>query len=111
MLQRGNSVLIIDAKYYAHNMQVQYNKRTIHSGNMYQIYTYVKNKEFELEKSGEPHKVSGMLLYAKTVDIIQPNSVFQMHGNQITVRTLDLYQPFEKIKQSLDGIAADHFEK
>lgn len=111
MLQRGNSVLIIDAKYYAHNMQVQYNKRTIHSGNMYQIYTYVKNKEFELEKSGEPHKVSGMLLYAKTVDIIQPDSVFQMHGNQITVRTLDLYQPFEKIKQSLDGIAADHFEK
>lgn len=111
MLQRGNSVLIIDAKYYAHNMQVQYNKRTIHSGNMYQIYTYVKNKEFELEKSGEPHKVSGMLLYAKTVDVIQPDSVFQMHGNKITVRTLDLYQPFEKIKQSLDGIAADHFEK
>lgn len=111
MLERGNSVLIIDAKYYAHNMQVQYNKRTIHSGNMYQIYTYVKNKEFELEKSGEPHKVSGMLLYAKTVDVIQPDSVFQMHGNQITVRTLDLYQPFEKIKQSLDGIAADHFEK
>lgn len=111
MLQRENSVLIIDAKYYAHNMQVQYNKRTIHSGNMYQIYTYVKNKEFELEKSSEPHKVSGMLLYAKTVDVIQPDSVFQMHGNQITVRTLDLYQPFEKIKQSLDGIAADHFEK
>lgn len=111
MLQRENSVLIIDAKYYAHNMQVQYNKRTIHSGNMYQIYTYVKNKEFELEKSSEPHKVSGMLLYAKTVDVIQPDSVFQMHGNQITVRTLDLYQPFEKIKQSLDGVAADHFEK
>ena len=111
MLQRGNSFLIIDAKYYAHNMQVQYNKRTIHSGNMYQIYTYVKNKEFELEKSGEPHKVSGMLLYAKTVEVIQPDSVFQMHGNQITVRTLDLYQPFEKIKRSLDGIAADHFEK
>lgn len=111
MLQRGNSVLIIDAKFYARNMQEQYNKRTIHSGNMYQIYTYVKNKEFELEKSGEPHKVSGMLLYAKTVDIIQPDSVFQMHGNQITVRTLDLYQPFEQIKQSLDGIVADHFEK
>lgn len=111
MLQQGNSVLIIDAKFYAHNMQEQYNKRTIHSGNMYQIYTYVKNKEFELEKSGEPHKVSGMLLYAKTVDVIQPDSVFQMHGNQISVRTLDLYQPFEQIKQSLDGIAADHFEK
>lgn len=110
-LHRGNTVLIIDAKYYAHNMQVQYNKHTIHSGNIYQIFTYVKNKEFELEKSGEPHKVSGMLLYAKTVDTIQPDSVFQMHGNQITVRTLDLYQPFEKIKESLDNIVAVHFEK
>ena len=111
MLQQGNTVLIIDAKYYAHNMQVQYNKRTIHSGNIYQIFTYVKNKEFELEKSGKPHKVSGMLLYAKTIDTVQPDSIFQMHGNQITVRTLDLYQPFDKIQQSLDGIAADHFEK
>ena len=109
MLQREKSVLIIDAKYYAHNMQVQYNKHTIHSGNMYQIYTYVKNKEFELEKSGEPHKVSGMLLYAKTLDVIQPDSVFQMHGNQITVRTLDLCQPFNNIRQALDQIADSHF--
>ena len=67
---------------------------------MYQIYTYVKNKEFELEKSGEPHKVSGMLLYAKTVDVIQPDSVFQMHGNQITVRTLDLCQALDQIADS-----------
>ena len=111
MLQQGNTVLIIDAKYYAHNMQVQYDKHTIHSSNIYQIFTYVKNKEFESEKSGEPHKVSGMLLYAKTVDVIQPDSVFQMHGNQITVRTLDLYQPFEKIKESLDCIVSLHFKK
>lgn len=109
MLQQENSVLIIDAKYYAHNMQVQYNKRTIHSGNMYQIYTYVKNKEFELEKSGEPHKVSGMLLYAKTVDVIQPDSVFQMHGNQIEVTTLDLYQSFSAIKKSLNNIVYNYF--
>lgn len=108
-LQRGNTVLIIDAKYYAHNMQVQYNKRTIHSANIYQIFTYVKNKDFELEKCREPHAVSGMLLYAKTKDTIQPDSVFQMHGNQISVKTLDLYQPFDKIKAALDDIAAAHF--
>lgn len=108
-LQQGNTVLIIDAKYYAHNMQIRYNKHSIHSGNIYQIFTYVKNKEFELEKLGKPHKVSGMILYAKTTDSIQPNSVFQMHGSQITVQTLDLYQPFEKIKESLDKIVRTHF--
>ena len=33
----------------------------------------------------------------------------QMHGNQITVRTLDLYQPFNNIRQALDQIADSHF--
>lgn len=33
----------------------------------------------------------------------------QMHGNQITVRTLDLYQLFNNIRQALDQIADSHF--
>ena len=33
----------------------------------------------------------------------------QMHGNQITVRMLDLYQPFNNIRQALDQIADSHF--
>ena len=64
MLQRGDRVLIIDAKYYEHSTQVQFDKHTLHSGNLYQIFTYVKNKEYELKD--KDHKVSGMLLYAKT---------------------------------------------
>lgn len=111
VLQKDGAVLIIDAKYYQHNMQVHFDKQTISSANIYQIFTYVKNKEYELSMKEKPHKVSGMLLYAKTQDEIQPDGIYQMSGNQITVRTLDLYQPFEKIKQSLDGIVADHFEK
>ena len=47
MLQRDDRVLIIDAKYYEHSMQVQFNKHTLHSANLYQIFTYVKNKEYE----------------------------------------------------------------
>lgn len=42
-LQKGNNVLIIDAKYYSHTTQSQFNKNTIHSNNLYQIFTYVKN--------------------------------------------------------------------
>ena len=88
MLQRDDRVLIIDAKYYEHSMQVQFNKHTLHSANLYQIFTYVKNKEYELRE--KDHTVSGMLLYAKTDEEIYPNNVYQMSGNQITVRTLDL---------------------
>lgn len=79
MLQRDDRVLIIDAKYYEHSMQVQFNKHTLHSANLYQIFTYVKNKEYELRE--KEHTVSGMLLYAKTDEEIYPNNVYQMSGN------------------------------
>ena len=47
MLSYEDKVLIIDAKYYSHTMQVQYDKHTLHSNNLYQIFTDVKNKECE----------------------------------------------------------------
>ena len=107
-LQKGNTVLIIDAKYYSHTTQTQYDKHTLHSNNMYQIFTYVKNRDYEF--GDEDHKVSGMLLYAKTEEEIQPDNVYQMHGNQITVRTLDLNLPFSDIAKQLNTIAETHFD-
>lgn len=106
-LQMGNTVLIIDAKYYSHTTQTQYDKHTLHSNNMYQIFTYVKNRDYDF--GDEEHKVSGMLLYAKTEEDIQPDNVYQMHGNQITVRTLDLNLPFKEIANQLNIIANSHF--
>lgn len=72
MLSQGNNILIIDAKYYSHMTQQQYGTNTLHSNNLYQIFTYVKNKEFELRKL--EHTVSGMLLYAQTDEYIIPNN-------------------------------------
>lgn len=106
-LQKGNTVLIIDAKYYSHTTQTQYDKHTLHSNNMYQIFTYVKNRDYEFGE--EEHTVSGMLLYAKTEEEIQPDHVYQMHGNQISVRTLDLNLPFVDIAGQLNQIAESHF--
>jgi mcrBC 5-methylcytosine restriction system component len=107
-LQKGNTVLIIDAKYYSHTTQTQYDKHILHSNNMYQIFAYVKNRDYEFGE--EEHTVSGMLLYAKTEEEIQPDHVYQMHGNQITVRTLDLNLPFVDIAGQLNQIAESHFD-
>lgn len=107
-LQQGNTVLIIDAKYYSHTTQQQFDKHTIHSNNLYQIFTYVKNKEYEFE--GKEHVVSGMLLYAKTEEDIYPDNVYQMHGNKIAVRTLDLNLPFTSIARQLDEIIEIYFK-
>lgn len=107
MLTRGNEVLIIDAKYYTHTTQTQYDVHTLHSGNLYQIFTYVKNKEAEF--GNEPHQVSGMLLYAATDEAIQPDNRYRMSGNQISVKTLDLNRNFSEISAQLNRIVEDHF--
>ena len=107
MLAKGNTILIIDAKYYTHTTQVQYDVHTLHSGNLYQIFTYVKNKDAEF--GNNPHTVSGMLLYAATDEDIQPNNSYQMSGNKISVQTLDLNQDFTEIATQLDAIVDEHF--
>lgn len=108
MLNRGEKFLIIDAKYYSHMLQTRFDGHTIHSANLYQIFTYVKNKEAEL--SDKPHIVSGMLLYAKTDEMVFPNHTYQMSGNTIGVKTLDLDCNFEKIAWQLDEIAREYFK-
>lgn len=109
MLTSGSKVLIIDAKYYSHTTQAQYDVRTLHSGNLYQIFTYVKNKEAEM--GGTPHEVSGMLLYARTDEAVQPSNTYKMSGNKISVRTLDLNCEFAEIAEQLNSIAKEHFEQ
>ena len=106
-LSYKNKVLIIDAKYYGHNTQVQYDRHTIHSSNLYQIFTYVKNKEAEMK--GMEHEVSGMLLYAKTEEEKQPDNLYSMSGNKISVKTLDLSGDFSLIEEQLQKIIEDHF--
>ena len=107
MLTKEEKTLIIDAKYYAHTTQRQYDKNTLPSGNLYQIFTYVKNKEVEL--ADQPHKVAGMLLYARTDEEIYPEKEYRMSGNQIGVRTLNLDGDFDMIKNQLNEIAEKFF--
>lgn len=100
--KKTKKTLIIDAKYYSHNMQMKasYMTQTLHSGNLYQIFTYVKNWNAAPDET-----ISGMLLYARTDDAIQPDNDYQMSGNQISVKTLDINCEFAVIAAQLDAIA------
>lgn len=104
MLEYLDRVLIIDAKYYKNTLQSYYDVNTIHSGNLYQVFTYVKNKQIEVPDS----EVLGMLLYARTDEELLPNNTYKMSGNSISVKTLDLNQDFNLIKKQLDEIAFDY---
>ena len=100
--KKGNT-LIIDAKYYGSTLQTNYDVQTIHSGNLYQIFTYVKNKQLENPDA----TVSGLLLYAKTEEDIQPNDIYTMSGNKIGVQTVDLNTTFPEIRDSLKKLASN----
>lgn len=109
-LEYRGKVLIIDAKYYSRSTQERYGAHTVHSGHLYQIFTYVKNKQ--IEPVGEPREVAGMLLYAQTDEEVLPNNTkpYLMGGNKIFVRTLDLNCDFVEIARQLDGMAEEYFE-
>ena len=99
-LKYNSYTLIIDAKFYGKSMQTgMYGKKTVRSENLYQIYTYVKNQDYN--KSG---KVSGMLLYAKTDEAITPDYHYSFDRNEISVKSLDLNDKFDSIAHQLDEI-------
>lgn len=102
-LRTPDSILIIDAKYYSQTLQYQerWNSTSIHSGNLYQIFTYVKNAA-----AHDPSRnVSGMLLYARTDSTLQPDERYKLQGNEVFVSTLDLSCKFEQVASRLDSIA------
>ena len=104
-LSAGDKVLIIDAKFYSQTLIKNFGKQSISSANLYQIFAYVKNFSAKTLKT-----VSGMLLYAQTDDLIQPNNIYKICGDTISVKTLDLNQDFAKIQKQLKNIIAENFK-
>lgn len=93
--------LIIDTKFYG---AILSESDKYKSNNLYQIFSYVKNED--INRTGN---VSGLLLYAKTDETKDINHSFNMDGNRIGVRSLDLGQEFSGIKGQLNGIVGEYF--
>ena len=106
MLVLKEKILIIDAKYYSQTMQQQFDKYTLHSKNVYQIFAYVKNQDPQ-----QKGNVGGILLYAKTDEPITLDGMVKMGANWIGAKTLDLNKDFSQIAAQLDEIAEDFFVK
>lgn len=104
MLRYAGLTLIIDAKFYHHSLANYMGKQMLHSANLYQIFTYVKNED--KKHSGN---VAGMLLYARTTEDIPPVLDAVIGGNRIRVSALDLNTSFLEISAVLDKIVAETF--
>jgi 5-methylcytosine-specific restriction enzyme subunit McrC len=103
-LSNGDKTLIIDTKWYEKGiMQMHdlYDSTTFKSRDLYQIFTYVKNKD-----KGVTGNVAGVLLYAKTDELITPDHDFYIGGSQISLKTLDLSGDWNAITVQLDRLCS-----
>lgn len=102
-LTNGDKTLIIDTKWYGLTMQKnsRYDSTTFISGNLYQIFTYVKNKD-----SAATGNVAGILLYAKTDEAITPDNDFSIGGNRISLKTMDLSRDWSEITKQLESLCS-----
>ena len=88
--------IIIDTKYYASALQSYHGSDSFHSGNLYQIFSYLKNAagrdaKFELAE--------GILLYPQVQHLLDARYLIQ--GHQVKVATVDLSQPWPTIADRL----------
>ena len=107
VLTKDGKTLLIDAKYYSKSMIENYDKATLRSAHLYQIFAYVKNLDKE-----STDNVSGLLLYAKTEEEVFPDGEpVLIGGNSIGARTLDLNQDFSVIRQQMEEIVYQYYGK
>lgn len=85
--------IIIDTKYYANALQTFHDSESFHSGNLYQLFSYLKN----VAGVDETFKgVEGMLLYpcaGRPLD-----DCFHIQDHLVTVATVDLAAPWRQIE-------------
>ncbi|WP_246021196.1 5-methylcytosine-specific restriction endonuclease system specificity protein McrC [Paenibacillus lentus] len=95
--------IIIDTKWYSKTMQTNsmYDSKSFISSHMYQIFTYVKNKD----RLGSGN-VAGVLLYAKTNESITPDNDLVLSGNRISLKTLDLGREWDRITEQLESLCS-----
>jgi 5-methylcytosine-specific restriction enzyme subunit McrC len=88
--------IIIDTKYYRSALQTYHGTDSFHSGNLYQIFSYLKNAA---GRDPTFETVEGILLYPEVEHEIDASYLLQ--GHHVKVATLDLSQPWPAIEDRL----------
>lgn len=96
-LESPHRKIVIDTKYYVSTLQSHYESETVHSGNLYQLFTYLKNLQI-----GEHRQVEGILLYPTVGKSL--NLQYRIQGHSIRVVTVDLDADWRTIHERLLGL-------
>ena len=88
---------MIDTKFYRKTVSDYYDTEKIHSGNLYQIYAYLRSQEGR----GDPlaDHAAGLLLHPSIGDMVDETVTIQ--GHPIRFATVDLAASAGKIREQL----------
>jgi 5-methylcytosine-specific restriction enzyme subunit McrC len=97
VLTSANRKIVIDTKFYSKTLQEQHNKKTIHSGNLYQMFAYLKNLEACGGELNE--RCEGILLYPTIDD--DYDLEYDLQGHDFSVKTVNLNSDWSEISSRL----------
>jgi 5-methylcytosine-specific restriction enzyme subunit McrC len=104
-LESKTRKIIIDTKYYANALVSRFESEKLHSSNLYQLYSYLRNIESK-DDNNLNSNCEGVLLYP-TVNYVL-NEKYQLGNHLLQIKTIDLNAPWQNIKEELLSICIDN---
>lgn len=93
--------IIVDCKFYKDAFQRHHDTAKFISGNLYQLFTYLKNQE---TVNGWEH-ARGMLLYPTTGQGV--DETVRIHGHDIRVASINLDQDWQSVAADMLGLLSE----
>ena len=100
-LESENRKIILETKYYANALNSRFEGEKFHSGNLYQLYSYLRNIETKLTHLRNIES-EGILLYP--VVGYQLNENYMLGTHKLSVKTIDLSKSWREIEKQLFAI-------
>jgi 5-methylcytosine-specific restriction enzyme subunit McrC len=95
-LRSADRTIIIECKYTDSLYQSRFLAEKLRSAHLYQLCAYLRNIEY----NGEADSVAeGILLYPTAGHSLDQS--YQLHGHRVSLRTLDLSQPWTGIEEQM----------
>lgn len=89
--------IVIDTKYYVNCLQSYYDQSSIHSGNLYQLFAYLKNLQID-----DARPIEGVLLYPTVGKSLSLR--YRIQGHTLRIMTVDLNADWQEIRKRLLGL-------
>jgi 5-methylcytosine-specific restriction enzyme subunit McrC len=94
---RPGEYRIIDAKFYRHTLSSFFDAEKVHSGNLYQMSSYLMNAKAIGDTQAE-----GMLVYPKVDRELREH--YEILGRKVAVCTINLDAPWQSIDQEIRAL-------